>query len=226
MNKLAIVGAEEQTRHLAPYDDPDYDIWVFNEWANADWCKRWTALLQIHEPQTYQGENKKDPQHWQWLQEKHDKPIYMQSVDPLVPDAVKYPLAEISKKYLSGLTWEGQAQKYLRATVSYAIALAIYQGYKEIDIYGVELSSHAEYRTQRDNFIFWNGIALGAGAKINLHCCKGLFDKPLYAYEHYLQEDQIQRYYEGLNMQRDEKLKELHMLEGALQLCKQMLEQE
>ena len=221
--KLAIVGSEEHTRHLAPFDDPEYDIWVFNEWANADWCKRWTACLQIHDPQVYQNLNKKDPKHWEWLQTPHGKPVYMQYLDPQVPDAVKYPLDEINQKFMANLTWEGKSQKYVRATIAYAIALALYLDYDEIHIYGVELTNHAEYRSQRDNFIFWNGVAIGHGAKIDLHCCKGLFDKPLYGYEKYLQEDQIQRYVEGINTQLDEARKKVATLEGALMLATQML---
>ena len=147
----------------------------------------------------------------------------MQYLDPQVPDAVKYPLDEINQKFMANLTWEGKSQKYVRATIAYAIALALYLDYDEIHIYGVELTNHAEYRSQRDNFIFWNGVAIGHGAKIDLHCCKGLFDKPLYGYEKYLQEDQIQRYVEGINTQLDEARKKVATLEGALMLATQML---
>lgn len=220
MKKLAIVGAEEHTRSLAPWDDPEFDIWVFNEWANAPWCKRWDALLQIHSPSVYRNlNNRKDPKHWEWLQQKHGKPIYMQEVDSLVPDSVKLP-----RLLPTRLLYEGKRQKYFRATVCYAIALALYQGYKQIDVYGVELASHAEYRSQRDCFIFWVGVAIGQGAKINLHCCKGLFDAPLYGFEEYMQEDQIQRYIEGLTQQLEEAKVKVFQLEGALMLAKQMIE--
>ena len=210
MKKLAIVGSEIQTRHMAPYDDPEYDIWVFNEWATAEWCKRWDALIQIHGPSIYKGPNKKDPKHWDWLQQNHGKPIYMQAVDPLVPDSVKYPLAEIIHTFNTD---------YLRATICYAIALGLYQGYEEIHIWGVELKSHAEYKSQRDCFIYWNGI--GAG-RIKLHCCKDIFNSSLYGYEEYMDEDAIQRYIEGLTIQLDEAKIKVFQLEGALMLAKQM----
>jgi len=211
VKKLAIVGAEEHTRHLAPYDDPEYEIWVFNEWTKADWCKRWDALLQLHKPNIYQNlKNNKDARHWEWLQEEHGKPIWMQKVDPLVPDSVRYPLQEIMERY---------GTRYFRATVCYAIALALYLGYEDIHIWGVELKDHAEYRSQRDCFIFWNGAAHG---RIKLHCCKDMFTQPLYGFEEYMQEDEIQRYIEGLAIQIEEAKKHLHMLEGAMMLAKQM----
>lgn len=206
------MGAEERTRHLAPYDDPDYEIWVFNEWANAEWCKRWDAVIQIHGEKIYKNINKKAPHHWDWLQQEYGKPIYMQKVDPAVPNSVRYPLQEIVEKYQTS---------YFRATICYAIALALFQGYEEIHIWGVELKSHAEYRSQRDCFIYWNGVAHG---KITLHCCKGMFESPLYGFEEYMQEDQIQRYIEGLSLQIEEARKKLYMLEGALMLAKQMQE--
>lgn len=213
MNQLAIVGSEEQTRSLAPYDDPGFDIWVFNEWANAEWCKRWTACLQLHAPAIYKNlKNKKDPKHWEWLQKKHGKPIYMLETNPLVPDSTKYPIREIVQEF---------STTYFRATVCYAIALALHLGYDDIHVYGVELKSHAEYRSQRDCFIYWNGVAHG---KITLHCCKGMFDFPLYGYEDYMQEDEIQRYVEGINQQLEEARKKVTLLEGALMLATQMLD--
>lgn len=210
---------------MAPFDNDAFDVWLFNEWANAPWCKRWDACIQIHEPNIYKNqENEKDPKHWKWLQKDHGKPIYMQEVDQLVPGSVKYPLEEINARFMSNLRWEKKEQKYYRATIAYAIALALYLGYKEIHIWGVELSSHAEYRSQRDNFIFWMGAAIGVGAKVTLHCCKGMFDWPLYGYEDFMQEDKIQRYIEGINSQLEQKRKEVAMLEGALQLAIQLLD--
>jgi hypothetical protein len=215
VKKLAIVGAEKQTRHLAPYDDPEFEIWVFNEWATADWCKRWDALLQLHKPDiyTYTGtpnDPEKDPHHWAFLQQKHGKPIYMQEVDERVPDSVKYPLQDIIYHFKTS---------YFRATICYALALALYQGYEEIHVYGVELNHHAEYKSQRDCFIFWNGIGNG---KIKLHCSKGLFNKPLYGFEDYMTEVELEAYIRGLTEQLEDAKKKVYQLEGALMLAQQM----
>jgi hypothetical protein len=211
--KLAIVGTEEHTRHLAPFDNPEYDIWVFNEAANAEWCKRWDACFQLHK--TYKSKNLKDPKHWEWLQQAHGKPIYMHEVNPLVSDSVKYPLEEIR----NSLNYKNN----FRMTLAYAIALAIYLDYESIDIWGVELENSAEYRSQQNNFAFWVGYAEGNGIPINLHCCEGMFDKPLYAYEDYMEEEQIQKYVVGLEIQIEEAKTKLHQLEGAKMLAIQML---
>lgn len=221
--KLAIVGAEAHTRHLAPWKDPSYEILVFNEFANADWCERWDMVLQLHSPSIYTDPNNdKDPHHWEWLQKKHGKPIWMQEIDPRIPDSVKYPLDGVLK-LAKTLTHEGNPQRYLRASIAYAIALGIHQGYEGIDIWGVELAHSAEYRSQQNNFAFWVGVATGKGVPVNLHCCHGMFDKPLYGYEEFVQEDKIQRYLEGINIQIAEETEKLHKLEGARMLAIQML---
>lgn len=222
--KIAIVGLEERTRHLAPFDDPDFDILVFNETPTDDWCKRWDMLLEIHVPSVYKNlNNPRHKDHWAWLKQSHGKPIYMQKVDPEVPDSVAYPVQEILDEYMSTLTYEGRRQQYIRATVCYAVALALYLGYEEIHIWGVELLDYAEYRSQQNNFAFWVGIATSRKVPVTLHCCKGMFSQPLYGYEEFMQEDKLQRYLEGITQQLEEEKIVLAKLEGAKMMLTQML---
>lgn len=179
MNKLAIVGSGPQTRELAPFDDPSFDIWVFNEAANSPWCKRWDAVFQMHPPELYQAHNTKDPKHWEWLQQEHGKPIYMQAVDPLVPDSVPFPLENAIA--LSG-------ERYLTATICMAIALGLLQGYKHIGVWGVELSV-SEYKYQVECLFYWIGFAKGKLGADNFilhqltHFGRPLLQGLLYGYE-------------------------------------------
>ena len=174
MKKLAIIGNHPDTRDKAPWSDETYDIWIFNESANADWCKRWTACFQIHKPDIYRGFNTKDPHHWEWLQKKHGKPIFMQAKDDLVPDCVVYPLQEIIQK--AGI-------KYFSATICYALALAWYWNYDQVDIYGIELNTESEYSRQAEAFRYWVGFLKGAGINLSLHSGQRLFEVALYGYE-------------------------------------------
>ena len=108
MKKLAIVGTHKGTRNNAPFDDPDVDIWVFNESAQTtpefypnepdkQWCTRWDAVIQLHKKDVYQSPtNWVNPRHWEWLQRDHgDKVIWLQEDDENVPNGRKYPLDEI-----------------------------------------------------------------------------------------------------------------------------------
>ena len=177
MKKLAIVGSGPNTRDLAPWDDESYSIWVFNEAANRDWCKRWTTCFQMHEPDIYKGHNTKDAQHWEWLKQEHGKPIYMQEVDADVPNSVRYPLEEAQA--LAGV-------QMFSTTFAYMAALAILQGYEVIRIYGVELSA-TEYKYQANGYLFWFGFLRGRlGDNVDsaiLHGGKNIFDVPFYGYD-------------------------------------------
>lgn len=179
MNKLAIVGTGPATRELAPFDDPTFDILTMNEAAQSPWCKRWDILFQLHAPEIYTGFNTKNAGHWEWLQQEHRdargnlKPIFMQTTDPRVPNAVSYPLAQAQA--LTGL-------KYLTATLAYVFAWAHLQNYRHVEVYGVEMS-RSEYEYQAACYRFWVGFLMGAGVTVKLHSSAHLFEGLLYGYE-------------------------------------------
>lgn len=179
---LAIVGSHPATRDNAPWNDDRFDIWLFNESAQKpEVYKRWDALLQIHEERVYASPtNWVNANHWEWLQQRHGKPIYMQRLDPRVPDSVEYPLEGV----LSLVPF-----RYLRSSPAMALALGIYLGYKEIWLYGSELTSSTEYSYQATNYAFWIGVAVGRGVDLHLECWQAEFTQPIYGYEGELQID-------------------------------------
>ena len=178
MKKLAIVGTHPRTRENAPWYDPDYDIWVFNESPKNEWVKRWDADFQLHKPEVYTSRNNfVRADHWDWLQERRGKPIYMQEMDERVPDCVKYPLDEI----IASLP--GAHLRWWKSSPAYAIALALHQGYREIALYGLDMSSGTEYGYQLPNFQYWVGVALGMWATILELSNEQYFTGALYAYE-------------------------------------------
>lgn len=187
MNKLAIVGTHAATRDNAPWDDPSFDIWVFNESAQAAWVKRWDVCFQLHKPEVYTSENNfVRSDHWEWLQQRHaNKTIYMQQVDERVPNCKAYPLAAVCAAI------PGADYKWFKSTPAYAIALALYEGYEHIALYGLEMASNTEYGYQLPNFQFWVGVALGAGVKIDNQANQHQFSGPMYAYEGEIQIDRV-----------------------------------
>lgn len=179
MKKLAIVGSHPKTCGLAPFDDPAWEIWVFNEAAQAGWCKRWDAVFQLHKPEVYRSANnmtRKD--HWDWLQQDHGagKTIWMQERDALVPNSRRYPLEEV-------LAQPGGHLRWLACSPAFALALAIDQGYAEIGVWGMELSSATEYGYQLRNWQFWCGVAWGQGIDLQIHSGENEFLGYLYGYE-------------------------------------------
>jgi hypothetical protein len=186
MKKLAIVGTHPATRGLAPFDDPDYEIWVFNEAipGRADWCKRMPdADFNMHKPEGYQWVGYADKSGWTWLQSNKDVIVWMLETDERVPMGRKYPLDNICKMYLSRIDHGPEQFRYFTSSVCYALALALYQNYKDVTIYGVEMETSAEYVYQRDGISLWIGIATQHGVTVHLPESCALMSAPLYGYD-------------------------------------------
>ena len=187
MRKLAIVGSHPDTRDNAPFDDGEFDIWVFNEAAMANpidtpddpskhWCKRWTACFQMHKPEIYTSlHNRSNKNHWNWLQQDHgNRKIYMQGYDDRIPNSVAYPLTKAIE--LTG-------EEFFTSSFAYALALAVLMDYQYIEIYGSDLVSNTEYTYQAEGFKFWLGFLRGRGITVKMKCWPTAFIQPLYGYE-------------------------------------------
>lgn len=221
MKKVAIVGAQADTRENAPFDDKSYEIWSFADWICSAWLKRCNGLLEIHSPRNYMN-HPRTPEYWDLLQTV-EYPVWMYPVaDPRVPGAIEYPmdgvLSLLSKAYQNGLPF-----KPLNCSVAYAIALAVYLEYDVIDVYGVELNTTSEYMHQKGHFAFWNGVAIGRGIELNVNCSDGLFIQPLYGYEEDMPTVIIGKYMEALTNQIQLAEKEKLMAQGALQLANKLM---
>jgi hypothetical protein len=75
-------------------------------------------------------------------------------------DLENYPLKEVIEFF---------GTDYFSNTVDYAIALAIYEGYTEIDMYGVNMATGSEYAFERPGVNFWCGVAIGKGIKVGVY---------------------------------------------------------
>ncbi len=179
MKTVAIVGSHPLSRGDFDFNRTDCEIWVFNEaMASTDWCKRATAVFQMHDPIIWKNPlNRNDPGHAAWLMSGDTPTIYMKEKYQEVPKAVKYPLDEVIQ--LLGLF---NYKHYLTSSVAQAIALAILQGFERIELYGIGMESETEYFYQRDCVSFWVGYALGHGIEVDAHKV-AIFDTLIYGYE-------------------------------------------
>ena len=174
-----IVGSHPKTRQAMDFNRTDCDIWIFNEARNQDWCKRFDAVFQMHSPVIWRSKiNRNDPGHYEWLQQSGDYDIWMQDKYEDVPNSKKFPLDELCDELLG----DRFNRRYFTSSVSYAIALAIYLGYKQIELVGVEMETNTEYVHQRDGVTFWTGLAIGRGIKVIAHSVS-IMVSPLYGYE-------------------------------------------
>lgn len=146
VKRIAIVGCSD-TKMLAPYNDQSWEIWAMNN-AFAH-TPRFTQWFEIHPiKKTERGFMRRKlirPGVFEWSPDfrgmpmamymetlaKLNCPVWMQQHWEEIPLSKPYPLKEICDLY----------GRYFTNSVSFMIALAIYQGATEIGCYGVDMAT-------------------------------------------------------------------------------------
>ena len=175
--KIAIVGAHEASRENAPYLDDEYEIWGLSNWSKAPWMLRCDAVIEIHKSVLY-TQHPIDREYWGWLKETEAK-VYIFGYNEEIKNTNCYPLQDIKNDLLGNINLHGREIENFASSADYALALAIQQGYKEIDLYGLEMELE-KYEAQRESLAFWVGLATGKGITVNLKCTTAMFNKSLY----------------------------------------------
>jgi hypothetical protein len=172
--QVAIVGAAPSSRLQAPFKDPNWEIWACSA-GNTKVLPRITGWFELHDLADLTG-----PRWSSWTAEYleilRNAPykIYMQEVNPYVPNAVSFPKDEIVNKwpdapYTSSFAW--------------MMAYAIYLGAKKISIFGVDLTAGAEYEYERPGAQYWIGRAREMGIEVFIPSSSDLgYEIPLYGY--------------------------------------------
>ena len=154
--KVAIVGFTP-SRSEAPYPNPDYEIWALNDLFEA--IPRCDRLFQIHSRaslDTYTTRGEKAS----YIERLRDikVPIYMVEKHEDIPNSVAYPIDKMVAEF----------GPYFTNTISYMLALAIWEGFREIHVYGVDMAVGSEYAHQRPSCEYFLGIAKGRGIKLHI----------------------------------------------------------
>ncbi len=179
---VAIVGSAWTTRGWAPYGEEGVEVWCFNEMHGQSGVGEATRWFQLHPKWSFTRDHRFN--HWGWLQEEHKFPLYMQREYDNVPRSTKYPLREIQDNLLGNI-WRGYAQlrSIFGSSMAFGVALALYEKFERIELFGIELVLEGEWAFQRESMAFWLGKASGMGVEIWMPEECELFRMPLYAYE-------------------------------------------
>ena len=181
--KVAIVGFAG-TRDMAPYDDPECEIWSVNNLYK--FIPRTDRIFQLHSRLALENEvhGVSSKEHLDFLRNT-EIPVYMQEKYPDIPASVRYPLEEMVEEFGIPRTNDMQTKDaYFTNTISFMIALAIYEGFTDIYIYGVDMAVAIEYREQRPSCEYYIGIAKGRGINIYMPAeCDLLKSRFIYGYE-------------------------------------------
>lgn len=179
---VALIGSVANTGPWTPFGEEGLEIWTCNELHGLSWMKEEfiTAWFQLHPKWHFKD---RIHNHWEWLQKEHSFPIYMNMVYDSVPNSVRYPLHKIKSELVNIVRGELPLNKIFSSTMCYQVALALIEGFKRIEFYGIELLFEAEYAYQREGMAYWLGKADGMGVEVWMPEQCSLLVAPLYAYE-------------------------------------------
>lgn len=156
--KVAIVGKATSSRHLAPYSDQSWEIWILSD--NFRYCPRWDRWFELHN--IPEGRQRWAQNYWPTMVEHQDK-LVIQGVHADLPRAMTYPVHEVLARFGS----------YMTNSVSWMLGLALLEGVSEVGLWGVDMAcsdpargSNGEYEHQRPSCEFMLGVAHGMGVHL------------------------------------------------------------
>lgn len=173
--KVAIVGFASSSRGQAPFGDPTVEIWAMNSLYAL--IPRWDRLFELHPLEHCKKDHNRGElkqlglDHFEFLRTQPGPndpkfcPIYMQRHYEEIPASVEWPREEINT-WTREMFGETAPVDYFGSTPAQMLIHALYEGYGDISLYGVDLLQDQEYGYQRPNMEYWCGIAYGLNAKL------------------------------------------------------------
>ena len=213
---VCIVGMAPSS-HLAIHEPLDVEMWGMTQGHAVfpvEFVNRFTAWFEIHGWELMEMVQNPELGHLDFLKTTH-LPVYLDELNPEgCPTGIRYPYEEVCQ-FIGGA--------YLTSSAAYMLALAIYQGFDMIKIYGVDMTNAKEYEEQRSCFEFLIGLALGRGQKVWLPPGCPLLKGPLYAKTVHVTTTVIRGRMLEWIAARDNALAEFHRLEGRVKAGQELL---
>ncbi len=154
------------------------EVWAVNFMAATIRCDKMIAMDPLDFPGADDPEIGYPAGHLEYLKKSQIPVISCKKVPGY--NVEEYPLAEVTE-YFGGF-------KYFNTTVAYAIALAIYKEFEEIQLFGCDFTYPDNHAAEAGRACaeFWLGVAVAKGIKISVANSSSLLDqnigRPLYGY--------------------------------------------
>lgn len=160
--RVYIIGSAPTWKEV-PFNQPDTEYWCLNDMyvvLDPRLCTRWFDMHQRAElERSCEPTAKMRPiSRIDWLRQAQ-LPVYMLEKWDDIPNGKAYPIEEVEKAF--GIT-------AFCSSVDYMIALALYEGFDEISVYGVNMAADGEYAGEKPGVEQWLRFAQGMGKKIIL----------------------------------------------------------
>jgi hypothetical protein len=103
-------------------------------------------------------------QSYDWYKEQ-TKPIYLQEQQEDIPSSLAFPAEALMKHFGT----PEAPETFFTCSAAWMIALAIYEGFERIDVWGIAAASNdTEYNYERPCIAYWVGRARQAGIEVFL----------------------------------------------------------
>jgi len=156
--KVVIIGTSSTTRGQAGrfFGDPEFEVWGLNGLyiVFPEVLEYATGWFQIHQDDDALSSDYKAFA----MLDRYDFPVYMVKKRDEYKNSVAYPRDEVVAEFGT----------YFNNTISWILAFAMYKGFEEIHLYGVDMAVDVEYGHQRPSCEYFLGIATGRGIKMIL----------------------------------------------------------
>ena len=178
--RIAIVGTAPSWK-LVPWTDPSIEIWSLNDAHSIKGFQRADRWYDIHPmdkfyivPVGADGKQRmvyahtvppdkyvRPANHLDWLASQPFPKFLHPDFATQYPKAATWPNVHAFPK----AAIEAQLGTYFTSSPSWMLAHALVEGVRDIEIYGIHLSTEHEYIEQRPGFEFLCGMLLGAGKR-------------------------------------------------------------
>jgi len=214
---VVLVGLAPGTREMA-FDEPEgVEMWSLNQghaiFATED-LPRFTRWFQIHPWDEMISRQNPVFKHLEWLKTT-TLPVYLEELHPEeVPSGVRYPFEAVCE-YLG--------RDYFTSAMAFMMALAMYEGFETIKLYGLEMAHGTEYFDQRPCLEYLAGMAKAKGIEVVVPEVCPLFKGQRYAKTVMIPSTVISKKMGELNFQKVVKKAETNALGGSLNLMRELL---
>ena len=155
--KVAILGTVPH-KMLAPFNNPEFEIWAIAHACLGEPLPKVDRIFEIHKWDEVVKWG--SPDAWRMFP---NAPVYLIEPRPEVKNSIAFPFDGLVKSFQ---IFEDRNEAVMTNSISWMIALAIAEGFEEINIYGVNMSHHTEYGTQKPSCEYYLGLAKGMGIKV------------------------------------------------------------
>ncbi len=180
MANVAIIGTVPLHRHLAPYNDPEWEIWACSPGNHGDGVlprvTRWFELHGVVDMTAPEVQQWTKP-YFDWIN-KQQFEVWMQEPNDTVPHAKTFPLKALLREF-------GDLGRIaFTSSPAMMCAFAIHLGATEIAFYGIDMAADEEaYGAQKPGCQIMMALAKQRGIKVSvpLESCLGQ-PNPIYGY--------------------------------------------